>query len=124
MEIMMCAAHLCLLHSSSRRPTMKMFSEDFQLLLFHYDGRTSEWDEFEWSKSAIHVSARRQTKWFLHPDVVAAYEYIFIWDEDLGVEHFNGEKFTEENSGCCNDPHVPPCAAYVFSLSHVDFVLC
>ncbi|KAJ0074876.1 hypothetical protein Patl1_34662 [Pistacia atlantica] len=24
MEIMMCAARLCLLHSSSRRPTMKM----------------------------------------------------------------------------------------------------
>ncbi|XP_031287172.1 uncharacterized protein LOC116145878 [Pistacia vera] len=144
MEIMMCAARLCLLHSSSRRPTMKTdlkqklkylltitvglnqrqnidrmvkkFSEDFQLLLFHYDGRTSEWDEFEWSKSAIHVSARRQTKWwyakwFLHPDVVAAYEYIFIWDEDLGMEHFNGEKFTEEKPGCCSDPHVPPCVA-------------
>ncbi|KAJ0017284.1 hypothetical protein Pint_12017 [Pistacia integerrima] len=76
---------------------VKKFSEDFQLLLFHYDGRTSEWDEFEWSKSAIHVSARRQTKWwyakrFLHPDIVAAYEYIFIWDEDLGMEHFNREK--------------------------------
>jgi hypothetical protein len=28
----------------------------------------------------------------LHPDIVGAYEYIFIWDEDLGVEHFNGEK--------------------------------
>ncbi|XP_044483838.1 uncharacterized protein LOC123209765 isoform X2 [Mangifera indica] len=77
---------------------VKKFSEDFQLLLFHYDGRTSEWDEFEWSKSVIHVSARRQTKWwyakrFLHPDVVAAYEYIFIWDEDLDLEHFNGEKY-------------------------------
>ncbi|KAJ0097891.1 hypothetical protein Patl1_27692 [Pistacia atlantica] len=33
-------------------------------------------------------------------------------------------KFTEEKPGCCSDPHVPPCAAYVFSLSHVDFVLC
>ncbi|KAF6134815.1 hypothetical protein GIB67_002216 [Kingdonia uniflora] len=31
-------------------------------------------------------------KRFLHPDVVAAYEYIFIWDEDLGVEHFNADK--------------------------------
>ncbi|KAJ0016596.1 hypothetical protein Pint_11418 [Pistacia integerrima] len=145
MEIMMCAASLCLLHSSSRRPTMKTdlkqkpkylltiivglnqrqnidrmvkkFSEDFQLLLFHYDGRTSEWDEFEWSKSAIHVSARRQTKWFLHPDVVAAYEYIFIWDEDLGVEHFNEEKFTEEKLAC-DDPHVPPCAAEEVSIAY------
>jgi hypothetical protein len=32
-------------------------------------------------------------KRFLHPDVIAAYEYIFIWDEDLGVEHFNGETY-------------------------------
>lgn len=39
------------------------FSEDFTILLFHYDGRTSEWDEFEWSKKAIHVSAKRQAKW-------------------------------------------------------------
>ncbi|XP_010264658.1 PREDICTED: uncharacterized protein LOC104602608 [Nelumbo nucifera] len=79
---------------------VKKFSEDFTILLFHYDGRTSEWDQFEWSKRAIHVSVRKQTKWwyakrFLHPDVVAAYDYIFIWDEDLGVEHFNAEKFLE-----------------------------
>ncbi|XP_015874419.1 uncharacterized protein LOC107411361 [Ziziphus jujuba] len=77
---------------------VKKFSEDFMIMLFHYDGRTSEWDQLEWSKNAIHVSVKRQTKWwyakrFLHPDVVAAYDYIFIWDEDLGVEHFNGEKY-------------------------------
>lgn len=29
MEIMMCAARLCLLHSSSRRPTMKMVNLPF-----------------------------------------------------------------------------------------------
>ncbi|KAL9322760.1 hypothetical protein ACSQ67_010813 [Phaseolus vulgaris] len=77
---------------------VKKFSDDFAILLFHYDGRTSEWDQFEWSKKAIHVSARKQTKWwyakrFLHPDIVSAYEYIFIWDEDLGVEHFNADKY-------------------------------
>ncbi|CAF2283014.1 unnamed protein product [Brassica napus] len=79
---------------------VKKFSEDFQILLFHYDGRTTEWDQFEWSKTAIHISTRKQTKWwyakrFLHPDVVSAYEYIFIWDEDLGVEHFNADKYIE-----------------------------
>ncbi|XP_010557340.1 PREDICTED: uncharacterized protein LOC104826374 [Tarenaya hassleriana] len=79
---------------------VKKFSDDFQILLFHYDGRTTEWDQLEWSKNAIHISARRQTKWwyakrFLHPDIVSAYEYIFIWDEDLGVEHFNAEKYIE-----------------------------
>ncbi|KAF5479695.1 hypothetical protein F2P56_000494 [Juglans regia] len=77
---------------------VKKFSENFTILLFHYDGRTSEWDEFEWSRRAIHVSARKQTKWwyakrFLHPDIVAAYDYIFMWDEDLGVEHFDAEEY-------------------------------
>uniref|UniRef100_A0A804NRT8 Lysine ketoglutarate reductase trans-splicing protein n=1 Tax=Zea mays TaxID=4577 RepID=A0A804NRT8_MAIZE len=79
---------------------VKKFSDKFTIMLFHYDGRTTEWDEFEWSKRAIHVSVRKQTKWwyakrFLHPDVVARYDYIFIWDEDLGVEHFNAEKYIE-----------------------------
>ncbi|XP_062151487.1 uncharacterized protein LOC133859919 isoform X2 [Alnus glutinosa] len=77
---------------------VKKFSENFTILLFHYDNRTSEWDEFEWSRQAIHVSAQKQTKWwyakrFLHPDIVAPYDYIFIWDEDLGVEHFDAEEY-------------------------------
>lgn len=33
------------------------------IMLFHYDGRVSEWDEYEWSKTAIHVSIKKQTKW-------------------------------------------------------------
>ncbi|KAL4638915.1 hypothetical protein ACB092_03G180500 [Castanea dentata] len=78
--------------------SVKKFSGNFTILLFHYDGRTTEWDEFEWSKQAIHVSVRKQTKWwyakrFLHPAIVAQYDYIFIWDEDLGVEHFNAEEY-------------------------------
>jgi Protein of unknown function (DUF707) len=36
---------------------------------------------------------RWYVKRFLHPDIVSAYEYIFIWDEDLGVEHFNAEEY-------------------------------
>ncbi|KAE9608002.1 hypothetical protein Lalb_Chr08g0230911 [Lupinus albus] len=77
---------------------VKKFSENFTILLFHYDGRATEWEEFEWSKKAIHVSTRKQTKWwyakrFLHPDIVAPYDYIFIWDEDLGVEHFDAEEY-------------------------------
>ncbi|KAI3991730.1 hypothetical protein MKX01_038128 [Papaver californicum] len=77
---------------------VKKFSDDFTIMLFHYDGLTTEWDEFEWSKRAIHVSAPKQTKWwyakrFLHPDIVAPYEYIFIWDEDLGLEHFSADEY-------------------------------
>ncbi|CAM0885749.1 unnamed protein product [Alopecurus aequalis] len=76
----------------------KKFSDNFAIMLFHYDGRVTEWDEFEWSKRAIHISVPKQAKWwyakrFLHPDIVAPYEYIFIWDEDLGVEHFNAEEY-------------------------------
>ncbi|KAL0794446.1 hypothetical protein Bca101_065823 [Brassica carinata] len=80
------------------RGSAKTFSEDlFTLVLFHYDGRTTEWDQYEWSKRAIHVSVPKQTKWwyakrFLHPDIVAPYDYIFIWDEDLGLEHFSAEE--------------------------------
>ncbi|KAJ3683314.1 hypothetical protein LUZ60_013541 [Juncus effusus] len=77
---------------------VQKFSENFTILLFHYDGRVNEWDEFDWSKRAIHISTRTQTKWwyakrFLHPDIVAPYEYIFIWDEDLGVDHFDAEEY-------------------------------
>jgi hypothetical protein len=31
-------------------------------------------------------------KRFLHPDMVTPYEYIFVWDEDLGVENFDPMK--------------------------------
>lgn len=142
---------------------VKKFSENFTILLFHYDGLTSEWDEFEWSKRAIHVSVQKQAKWwyakrFLHPDIVAPYEYIFMWDEDLGVENFNAEEYiklvkkhgleisqpgldansagltwamtrkrndtevhkdTDERPGWCNDPHLPPCAAFVEIMATV-----
>ncbi|XP_073269323.1 uncharacterized protein [Primulina huaijiensis] len=71
---------------------------DFALMLFHYDGNLDGWKDLEWSKGAIHVSAINQTKWwfakrFLHPDVVAHYDYIFLWDEDLGVENFDAQRY-------------------------------
>ncbi|KAF8090874.1 hypothetical protein N665_0462s0011 [Sinapis alba] len=78
---------------------VKKFSDNFTIVLFHYDGITSEWDdEFEWSKNVIHISVKKQTKWwyakrFMHPDIVAQYDYIFMWDEDLGVDHFDAEEY-------------------------------
>ncbi|KAJ0436913.1 hypothetical protein HanRHA438_Chr16g0743461 [Helianthus annuus] len=77
---------------------VKKFSNNFTILLFHYDGQTNEWNEFEWSKRAIHISVPKQTKWwyakrFLHPYIVAPYDFIFIWDEDLGVENFDAEEY-------------------------------
>ncbi|CAK9266580.1 unnamed protein product [Sphagnum jensenii] len=32
-------------------------------------------------------------KRFSHPDIVEPYEYIFIWDDDLDVMHFDAEKY-------------------------------
>lgn len=40
----------------------------------------------------IHFVERWYAKRFLHPDIVAPYDYIFIWDEDLGLENFNAEE--------------------------------
>ncbi|MCL7030613.1 hypothetical protein MKW94_007241, partial [Papaver nudicaule] len=64
------------------------------ILLFHYDGRVNEWNDLDWSSKAVHILAHNQTKWwfakrFLHPDVVSSYDYVFLWDEDLGVENFH-----------------------------------
>ena len=40
------------------------FSKEWQILLFHYDGKVTEWDEYEWSQKAIHISVRKQAKWY------------------------------------------------------------
>lgn len=29
----------------------------------------------------------------MHPSIVAPYEYIFLWDEDLGVDNFSAEEY-------------------------------
>ncbi|VAH93800.1 unnamed protein product [Triticum turgidum subsp. durum] len=73
----------------------KFPADRFTVMLFHYDGAGEErWGDLEWSRRAVHVSAPGQTKWwfakrFLHPDVVAAYDYVFLWDEDVGVDAFD-----------------------------------
>ncbi|CAA3025846.1 uncharacterized protein LOC111368747 [Olea europaea subsp. europaea] len=76
----------------------KFRSENFTIILFHYDGNVNGWWNLEWSKDAIHIVAHNQTKWwfakrFLHPAVVSIYDYIFLWDEDLGVEKFHPGRY-------------------------------
>ncbi|KAJ8480404.1 hypothetical protein OPV22_024131 [Ensete ventricosum] len=77
---------------------MKFVSSDFTVMLFHYDGVVDGWEDFQWSDSALHISAINQTKWwfakrFLHPDIVAPYKYIFLWDEDIEVENFHPKRY-------------------------------
>ncbi|KAJ4730369.1 Lysine ketoglutarate reductase trans-splicing-like protein, putative (DUF707) [Melia azedarach] len=76
----------------------KFPSTDFMVMLFHYDGIVDDWRDLEWSAHAIHISAVNQTKWwfakrFLHPDIVSDYAYIFLWDEDLGVDNFDARRY-------------------------------
>lgn len=76
----------------------KFPSKNFMVMLFHYDGVTDKWSDLEWSNRAIHIVAINQTKWwfakrFLHPDIVADYKYIFLWDEDLGVDNFHADRY-------------------------------
>ncbi|XP_052202506.1 uncharacterized protein LOC127808144 isoform X2 [Diospyros lotus] len=76
----------------------KFLSENFTIILFHYDGKVDGWWDLDWSKKAIHIIAHNQTKWwfakrFLHPAVVSIYDYIFLWDEDLGVENFHPQRY-------------------------------
>ncbi|KAL9236750.1 hypothetical protein vseg_011384 [Gypsophila vaccaria] len=78
----------------------KFLAENFTVVLFHYDGELNEWLDLDWSNKAIHINAENQTKWwfakrFLHPDIVSVYDYIFLWDEDLGVENFHPGRYLE-----------------------------
>ncbi|KAK3028514.1 hypothetical protein RJ639_038582 [Escallonia herrerae] len=78
----------------------KFLSENFTVILFHYDGKVDGWWDLDWSNKAIHIVAQKQTKWwfakrFLHPAVVSIYDYIFLWDEDLGVENFHPGRYLE-----------------------------
>ncbi|KAF7121478.1 hypothetical protein RHSIM_Rhsim13G0175300 [Rhododendron simsii] len=76
----------------------KFLADRFTIMLLHYDANVDGWFDLEWSKKAIHIVAPNQTKWwfakrFLHPDVVSIYDYIFLWDEDLGVENFHPGRY-------------------------------
>uniref|UniRef100_A0A7N0ZSS3 Uncharacterized protein n=1 Tax=Kalanchoe fedtschenkoi TaxID=63787 RepID=A0A7N0ZSS3_KALFE len=76
----------------------KFLGSDFAVMLFHYDGAVDKWSAFEWNDQVLHVSAANQTKWwfakrFMHPDIVSEYAYVFLWDEDLGVDNFDPKRY-------------------------------
>ena len=55
---------------------------DLEWLLFGLNGFLSFVILFRW-----------YAKRFLQPAVVYIYDYIFLWDEDLGVEHFSPRRY-------------------------------
>uniref|UniRef100_A0A6N2KRA1 Glycosyl transferase 64 domain-containing protein n=1 Tax=Salix viminalis TaxID=40686 RepID=A0A6N2KRA1_SALVM len=95
------------------------FSDDFQILLFHYDGRTSEW-----------TSLSGQKVQFMYIELVKKHG---LEISQPGLEPDNGltwqmtkrrgdrevHKDTEEKPGWCSNPHLPPCAAFVEIMAPV-----
>lgn len=73
------------------------FSGDFTIMLFHYDGRVTEWDEFEWSKTAIHVSAPKQTKWYAHFGREICVTVLHVLCYLLAIEMFMSVHQSERN---------------------------
>lgn len=76
---------------------MQFSGDHFQVVLFHYDNTVDKWRQYDWFQRVLHIQSEGQGKWwfakrFLHPDVVAPYEYIFIWDEDLNVKNCDPHK--------------------------------
>ncbi|GKC00454.1 RNA-directed RNA polymerase, partial [Tanacetum coccineum] len=76
----------------------KFLQSGFIVMVFHYDGIVDQWNDLGWVSDVIHVSAVDQTKWwfakrFLHPDIVSEYDYLFLWDEDLEVDHFDPGRY-------------------------------
>ncbi|KAM0883923.1 hypothetical protein ACQ4PT_031297 [Festuca glaucescens] len=78
----------------------KFPAANFTVMLFHYDGAVDGWSDLPWSRRAVHVAAADQTKWwfgkrFLHPDLVAEYDYVFLWDDDIEVDGFDPLRYLE-----------------------------
>uniref|UniRef100_A0ACD5XFZ3 Uncharacterized protein n=1 Tax=Avena sativa TaxID=4498 RepID=A0ACD5XFZ3_AVESA len=78
----------------------KFPAANFTVMLFHYDGAMDGWSDLAWSRRAVHVAAADQTKWwfgkrFLHPDLVAEYDYVFLWDEDIEVDGFDPLRYLD-----------------------------
>jgi hypothetical protein len=91
---------------------------NFTIMLFHYDGITDQWNDLPWYNQSIHIVALHQTKWwyakrFMHPDIVEQYNYIFLWDEDLGVKNFNASRYVqimEEDGMEISQPALDPAS--------------
>lgn len=75
--------------------------------LYEYDSWTSDSPFFHYvlQQFAFHhmppflkrINSHSCYRWFakrfLHPDVMDIYDFIFLWDEDLGVDNFNPRRY-------------------------------
>lgn len=52
-----------LLHELANYFGIQFLSENFTIILFHYDGNLDGWSDLDWSREAVHIVAHNQTKW-------------------------------------------------------------
>ncbi|KAL7746573.1 hypothetical protein RI367_008100 [Sorochytrium milnesiophthora] len=76
-------------HSKKMASTLALFYKSgFDVMLFHFDN--SDWSDVPGYEKYTSVRVLRQTKFwfakrFLSPSVVENYDYIFLWDDDVGL---------------------------------------
>jgi hypothetical protein len=63
----------------------------YRFMLMHYDN--SNWSSFPWYQDVISIRFPQQMKWwfikrFVTPELVESYDYIGIFDEDVGYAPF------------------------------------
>ena len=72
--------------------------EDFSYILFAYD--KTDWSKEEWFDKVVIIHATKSGKWwfpkrFLTPSLLASYDYVFYWDDDMDVESFEPIPFLD-----------------------------
>ena len=77
---MECSCHTCLCYDSNQVVMFLIYA-----YIKHLKHIKILINMFLWS--------RWFAKRFLHPDIILDYEYIFLWDEDLGVDHFHAGRY-------------------------------
>jgi len=93
--------------------------QNFSYVLFIYD--YSDWSGFDWATKVIWISGFRQVKFwylkrFITPDVAMAYEFIWVIDDDVDIEHIDPQEFSHvlrmNNVQIAQPAHLP---GYKFS---------
>ncbi|KAG9394216.1 Protein of unknown function DUF707 [Carpediemonas membranifera] len=72
--------------------------EQFDFIFMRYDN--SDWSELPWASEVTWVDIKRQGEWwyfprFLTPTVAEAYDYVFLWDDDIDLNPEPGTPDTE-----------------------------
>ena len=78
---------------------VKFNTPNYKIILFVYD--KSNWTSYDWIEDVIFIRILRTMKWwfvkhFLHPDLVRAYDYILMIDEDCNTKGLNPDLMLQD----------------------------